>query len=63
MSLENLKPGMMQALYQAGCGGSFVKMSSSRAIFDGDAADKAETKAFPASMFAIPEGYTESKKT
>ena len=62
-SLENLKPGMMQALYQAGCGGSFVKMSSTRPDFSMEMLlTKAEMKAFPASMFAIPEGYTESKE-
>ncbi|MGI8951362.1 MAG: DUF4412 domain-containing protein [Chitinophagaceae bacterium] len=54
---------MAKALNDAGCGGFFVKMTS------GDSKDysmtmqltKAEKESFPALMFKIPSGYTESK--
>jgi hypothetical protein len=60
---QNVTPGMMKALDDAGCGGFFVKMTA------GDGKDysmtmqltKAEKQSFAASMFKIPAGYTESK--
>ncbi|MGI8951767.1 MAG: DUF4412 domain-containing protein [Chitinophagaceae bacterium] len=62
MTYQNVKPQMMQALDQAGCGGFLVKMSSDD---KGNSVDMvlttAENKSFPASLFKIPAGYTESK--
>ncbi|HEY5461617.1 MAG TPA: DUF4412 domain-containing protein [Hanamia sp.] len=60
---QNVQPAMTKALDDAGCAGFFVKMTNA------DAKDysmtmqltKAEKQTFPASMFKIPSGYTESK--
>ncbi|MEP6684193.1 MAG: DUF4412 domain-containing protein [Parafilimonas sp.] len=60
---QNVTPGMMKALDDAGCGGFFVKMTA------GDGKDysmtmqltKADKQSFSSSMFKIPAGYTESK--
>ena len=60
---QNVQPAMMKALGDAGCAGFLVKMTSA------DTKDysmtmqltKAEKQTFPASMFKIPAGYTESK--
>jgi len=60
---QNVQPAMNKALDDAGCAGFLVKMTNA------DAKDysmtmqltKAEKQTFPASMFKIPAGYTESK--
>lgn len=60
---QNVKPAMNKALDDAGCAGFLVKMTN------GDTKNysitmqltKAEKETFPASMFKIPSGYTESK--
>jgi hypothetical protein len=52
---------LMQALDQAGCGGSIVKMDMQSTVFSMDMQlIAAERKTFPASMFQIPAGYTQS---
>jgi len=59
---QNITPGMMKALNDAGCGGFFVKMASSDKHYSMTMQlTKAEKQSFPASMFKIPNGYTESK--
>lgn len=59
---QNITPGMMKALTDAGCGGFFVKMQSSGKQYSMTMQlTKAEKQSFPASMFKIPNGYTESK--
>ena len=63
MAVQNLKPDMLRALDQAGCGGSFVKMTTTDKDYSMDMSlIKAENKTFPASMFEIPAGYTESNE-
>jgi hypothetical protein len=58
---QNVTPKMMQALEQAGCGGAFVKMDMQAKGFSMDMQlIAAERKTFPASMFQIPAGYTQS---
>lgn len=60
-AVQNSKPGMAQALENAGCGGFPVKMdiegSSSSMV---QTLIKAEETHLPASLFQIPAGYTES---
>jgi hypothetical protein len=59
---QNVTPGMMKALNDAGCAGFFVKMiSGDKKISMTMQLTKAEKQSFPASMFKIPSGYTESK--
>lgn len=59
---QNITPGMMKALTDAGCGGFFVKMQSSDKHYSMTMQlAKAEKQSFPASLFKIPNGYTESK--
>ncbi len=59
---QNITPGMMKALNDAGCGGFFVKMTSSDKHYSMTMQlAKAEKQSFPASMFKIPNDYTESK--
>ena len=59
---QNITPGMMKALNDAGCGGFFVKMTSSDKHYSMTMQlAKAEKQSFPASMFKIPSGYSESK--
>jgi len=63
MTVQNVTPKMMQALEQAGCGGFFVKMSSQGKDFSMNMIlIKTHQENFPASMFCIPAGYTESKQ-
>jgi hypothetical protein len=58
---QNVTPKMMQALEQAGCGGSFVKLDMQSKTFSMEMLlITAEHKTFPASMFVIPAGYTQS---
>jgi hypothetical protein len=62
MSTQNVTPKMMQALDQAGCGGFMVKMANqTKDLTYSMDLIKAEKNSFPASMFSIPPGYTESK--
>ena len=57
---QNVTPKMTQALEQAGCGGSFVKVEMQSKIISMDMQlITAERKSFPASMFQIPPGYTQ----
>jgi hypothetical protein len=57
---QNVTPKMMQALEQAGCGGSFVKMElQSKAISMDMQLITAERRNFPASMFQIPQGFSQ----
>jgi hypothetical protein len=57
---QNVTPKMMEALEQAGCGGSFVKMEMQSKIISMDMQlIAAERTNFPASMFQIPPGYTQ----
>jgi hypothetical protein len=60
---QNVKPQMMQALEQNNCGGYIVKMMSSakEAMVEMELI-KALNKSFPASLFEIPEGYSESQE-
>ncbi|HEY5367623.1 MAG TPA: DUF4412 domain-containing protein [Hanamia sp.] len=59
---QNITPGMMKALNDAGCGGFFVKMTSSDKQYSMTMQlAKAEKQSFPASLFKIPSGYSESK--
>jgi uncharacterized protein DUF4412 len=63
MTMQNVTPKMMQVLEQAGCGGFFVKMSSqSKDISMNMMLIKTQQQNFPASIFCIPAGYTESKQ-
>ncbi|HUB62542.1 MAG TPA: DUF4412 domain-containing protein [Puia sp.] len=56
---QNVTPKMMEALEQAGCGGSFVKVEMHSKIISMDMQlITAERRNFPASMFQIPQGYT-----
>jgi hypothetical protein len=61
MSVRNVTPKMIQALDQAGCGGFFVQMTMKSPTFSMDMLliDVAH-KSFPASLFEIPPGYTQS---
>lgn len=59
---QNFTPGMMKALDDAGCGGFLVKMQSGDKHYSMTMQlVKAEKQSFPAVMFKIPNGYTESK--
>ena len=59
---QNVTPGMMKALNDAGCGGFMVKMQSGDKHYSMTMQlAKAEKQSFPAAMFKIPNGYTESK--
>ena len=59
---QNIKPGDMKALNDAGCGGFLVKMATSDKNYSMTMQlSKAEKQSFPASLFKIPSGYTESK--
>jgi hypothetical protein len=59
---QNVTPAMMKALNDAGCGGFFVKMQSGDKNYSMTMQlTKAEKQSFPASLFKIPNGYTESK--
>jgi len=59
---QNITPGMLKALNDAGCGGFFVKMTSGDKHYSMTMQlAKAEKQTFPASMFKIPNGYNESK--
>jgi hypothetical protein len=63
MTTQNVTPKMMKALNQAGCGGFFVKMiSQSKDYSMNMTLMKTQEKNFPASMFIIPAGYTESNE-
>lgn len=59
---QNITPGMMKALNDAGCAGFFVKMQTGDKNYSMTMSlAKAEKQSFPSSMFKIPNGYTESK--
>jgi hypothetical protein len=59
MTNQNATPKMMQALDQAGCGGTFVKVEIQAKAFSMEMLlITANRKTFPASMFQIPAGYT-----
>jgi hypothetical protein len=61
--VENIQPKMMQALEQAGCGGFFVKINTTAKDYSMSMLlIKAEKKTFPASLFVIPGGYSESEQ-
>ncbi|HVS96671.1 MAG TPA: DUF4412 domain-containing protein [Puia sp.] len=65
ISLQSSSGGLLGALNKAGAGGFLVRMTA------GNGKDvsmtmqlwKAEQKSFPASLFAIPAGYTDDAKT
>ncbi len=60
---QNITPAMMKALNDAGCGGFFVKMTSSDKHYSMTMQlTKAEKQSFPASLFKIPAGYKESNE-
>ena len=60
---QNITPGMMKALNDAGCGGFFVKMTSGDKHYTMTMQlTKAEKETFPASLFKIPAGYKESNE-
>lgn len=62
MTSQNITPKMMQALDDAGCGGQVVKMQSTGKDYSMTTElTKAERKTFPASLFIIPAGYTQSQ--
>lgn len=59
---QNITPAMIKALNDAGCGGFFVKMTSGDKQYSMTMQlTKIERQSFPASMFKIPNGYSESK--
>jgi hypothetical protein len=61
---QNVTPKMMEALEQAGCGGSFVKMEIQSKIISMDMElIAAQRMNFPASMFQIPPGYTQKNSS
>ncbi|HMH24650.1 MAG TPA: DUF4412 domain-containing protein [Puia sp.] len=61
VSVQNMKPQMMQALDNAGAGGFIVKMETVEKDYSmGMELIRAEEKSFPASLFEIPAGYTET---
>lgn len=61
---QNVTPKMMEALEQAGCGGSFVKATMQTKVISMDMQlIAAERKNFPASMFQIPPGYTQKSSS
>ena len=63
-SIENVKPKMMVALDNAGAGGFFVKMVAGDKDYSMTMTlNRAEEKSFPASLFEIPAGYTQSHET
>jgi hypothetical protein len=63
MTVQNMTPSMMRALAQAGCAGFFVKMIAQGKDYSMTMTlVKAQQKNFPAAMFQVPAGYTESKE-
>jgi hypothetical protein len=64
LSDQTVNYGMMQALKQAGAAGTMVKMSASGKDYS-MSYDLIEAKSgsWPASLFTIPEGYTNNYKT
>jgi Domain of unknown function (DUF4412) len=63
MEVQNIQPAMMKALQEAGCNGYFVKINTTAKDYSMSMLlIKAERKTFPASLFEIPGGYTESKQ-
>ncbi len=59
MTLENVTPGILQALEQAGCNGVFVKMTmQSSVISTSMILIRAGAANLPASLFELPSGYT-----
>jgi hypothetical protein len=64
LSDQTVNYGMMQALKQAGAAGTMVKMSASGKDYS-MSYDLIEAKSgsWPASLFSIPEGYTNNHKT
>jgi hypothetical protein len=62
MATQSITVKMLQVLEQAGCGGQIVKMHSTGKDYSVDMElTKAEKKTFPASLFMIPAGYTQSQ--
>ena len=62
MASQNITEKMLDALDQAGCGGQVVKLQSSGKDYSMTMElTKAEKKTFPASLFMIPAGYTQSE--
>ncbi|MEP7280158.1 MAG: DUF4412 domain-containing protein [Bacteroidota bacterium] len=56
---QNITPGMLQALEQAGCNGFFVKMTNQdKNVSMNMQLIKAQQMNLPASLFRIPAGYT-----
>lgn len=63
MTVQKMTPGMMRALAQAGCAGFFVKMVAQGKDYSMTMTlVKAQQKSFPAAMFQVPAGYTETKE-
>jgi uncharacterized membrane-anchored protein YitT (DUF2179 family) len=63
IDVQNVQPKMMKALQEAGCSGYFVKMITTAKDYSMSMLlIKAEKRTFPASLFEIPGGYTESKQ-
>jgi hypothetical protein len=61
-SLQTVKTGMIRALENAGGGGVFVKLVVTGNEYSMEQIlIRAEVKSFPASLFLIPSGYSESK--
>jgi hypothetical protein len=59
MTLQNVTPGMMQALEQAGCNGVFIKMTMQSAVISTSMVlVRAGAMDLPASLFELPSGYT-----
>ncbi len=60
---QNIKPQMLQALEKNNCKGYIVNMASGDKDYTREMQlIKAENKTFPASLFKIPAGYTESNE-
>ncbi len=63
MTMQNLKPDMIETLKQAACEGFFVKIESKGDDYSMEMLQiKAVSKNLPASLFEIPAGYGKSDK-
>jgi hypothetical protein len=63
VSMQNVKPQMLQALDNAGAGGIIVRMDASGKDYSMNMVlIGAEEKDLPASLFEIPSGYADSKQ-
>ncbi len=63
VSMQNVKPQMLQALDNAGAGGIIIRMDAGGKDYSMTMLlIRAEEKNLPASLFEIPAGYTDSKQ-